>query len=778
MNARLEALGWWAVDFHLAAAVLLVIAGTAMVCLRQPVHRVALAWATSIGLLLLASLTTLPGWPRTNWWDARGIESGRSIDSLAPVRSQHDSPTAQVATKEAAARLETWPRSPENLSRPGQDAAERPAGRPPAGPAEIAGPSAWRRIPWLSAFGMVFAFSAALSGVWLLLGTAQISRLRWRARPAGPDLVEVLVHVVDGTGNVPSLLLSGDVNQALAMGLVRPVIVLPERLAANEPPARLMAALAHEWAHIRHRDLWLLAVSRLLLPLLALQPFFWWWRRTARQSQEELADAVAAGRGNRLEYAEMLMGWARGAPERVPRGLAGSLTLWERPSQLKRRVARLLTDRLVELRCSRRVRLTVTCATLAAVIVVSLPSLRPAVSAPDTDPQPHDKITLSGRVFVGGQDSADVTVYLREAPSAWSSSDSGMRPSPTRNIAQTKTDAKGRFEFKNVRRPESRSGRDSVFPLDIIALSPGRGLAWKHIAALPTPALELHLPDEQKVAGQLVDRGGRPVADVRVRVREIAGLAEPLHPSLDSARYVDLESSDVSLVAATDTDGRFALRGLPADVRATVVVDDDRYVRRETYVATTDEPQPDLVEWPTSRIAEPRVVPVHLWYSKIRAERAYRVHGRVLFADTGMPVVGAGWNDPPTISPPHGITGAGGGFTLQGLAPGKVPLHITPPAGSHYLGVASTLELSGDDYEIEHTVQLPRGEMVRGRVLDAKNGKGIEGATIWHLQERGPLQNPRPFAQKVRSAADGNFAIAVLPGKGELVVTGPVPGYI
>ncbi|HWB09345.1 MAG TPA: carboxypeptidase regulatory-like domain-containing protein [Pirellulales bacterium] len=185
-----------------------------------------------------------------------------------------------------------------------------------------------------------------------------------------------------------------------------------------------------------------------------------------------------------------------------------------------------------------------------------------------------------------------------------------------------------------------------------------------------------------------------------------------------------------------------------------------------------------MTEWPASPRGKPRVVPVHLWYSRIEIERAYHIHGRVLFADTGKPAAGAGWNDPPTISPPAGTTGVDGRFTLRRLSPGKVSLWITPPADGAYLGVMSIVDLSAEHYEIEHAIELPRGEVVRGRVVDASSGEGLAGARIWYIAQQRPLQPPRPFVEKVQSADDGRFAIAVPPGGAELVVIGPVPGYV
>ena len=66
-------------------------------------------------------------------------------------------------------------------------------------------------------------------------------------------------------------------------------LILPERFLDAEPANQLEAALAHEWAHICNRDLWLIALVRLLLPVLFAHPGYWWLRRRIRDDQELLA---------------------------------------------------------------------------------------------------------------------------------------------------------------------------------------------------------------------------------------------------------------------------------------------------------------------------------------------------------------------------------------------------------------------------------------------------------------------------------------------------------
>jgi hypothetical protein len=122
----------------------------------------------------------------------------------------------------------------------------------------------------------------------------------------------------------------------------------------------------------------------LLLVLLWPQPLFWLLRRRLRLDQETLADAAAAGVAGRIEYAQQLLAWSRdfGPRGRAPR-LAGAMGLWEGPSQLKRRIAALLDEKLTVLRqASRKWSVGSACIALTAAALLSLVTLqRPDRSA-------------------------------------------------------------------------------------------------------------------------------------------------------------------------------------------------------------------------------------------------------------------------------------------------------------------------------------------------------------------------------------------------------------
>ncbi|WP_435008578.1 M56 family metallopeptidase [Tundrisphaera lichenicola] len=211
--------------------------------------------------------------------------------------------------------------------------------------------------------------SVAMVG-WLALGALASVRVHRDSREAPGRLREILDRVAGQGGRPPRLILAPKLAHPVAVGLIRPSILLPIRFVEAEPEGRIEAALTHEWAHIRNGDLWLLAGTRLLLPILFAHPLYFWLRRRIREDQEALADASAAGIDGRIAYAEALLGWARSGEGRLANRFVPSLGLWGQ-SSLGSRVALLLDrDFQVEPTSPRRWRLGA--GVVAVVLVVGL----------------------------------------------------------------------------------------------------------------------------------------------------------------------------------------------------------------------------------------------------------------------------------------------------------------------------------------------------------------------------------------------------------------------
>jgi hypothetical protein len=217
---------------------------------------------------------------------------------------------------------------------------------------------------------------------WISLGAWQAVRLLRRSQESPPWMQQELAQIAPQS-RLPKLRVSQRVATAVALCASRPHIVLPASSIQQEDATGVRAALAHEWAHIRNGDLWLLALERLLLPVFFWHPLFWLFRRRIRFDQELLADAAAAGE-QPVEYAEALLAWAKLAiTARPPLGMA-ALSLWESPHSLTRRVEMILQGNKKDLTSpSRPWRFIVLTSLLAAVLGLSLVTLRPTASAQD-----------------------------------------------------------------------------------------------------------------------------------------------------------------------------------------------------------------------------------------------------------------------------------------------------------------------------------------------------------------------------------------------------------
>ena len=101
------------------------------------------------------------------------------------------------------------------------------------------------------------------------------------------------VHVVD----------SQLVDTPTALGLLRPVVLLPIAALTNLAPAQIEAILAHELAHVRHHDYLVNLLQTVAETLLFYHPAVWWVSARIRAEREHCCDDVAVEvSGDALSY--------------------------------------------------------------------------------------------------------------------------------------------------------------------------------------------------------------------------------------------------------------------------------------------------------------------------------------------------------------------------------------------------------------------------------------------------------------------------------------------
>jgi RNA polymerase sigma factor (sigma-70 family) len=291
----------------------------------------------------------------------------------------------------------------------------------------------------------------------------------------------------------------------------------------------------------------------------------------------------------------------------------------------------------------------------------------------------------------------------------------------------------------------------------ILAGKPGYGLGQQ----LLDPQAErqetiFKLPPEQLLRGRLLDLQGQPAAGVQVVVmwigtRDDVGLRAPpeglpLWPK----------------PATSDVQGRFTIPGLPRNHEVMLLVQGDRFA------------------WQPLRLPPNNGAREMTW----TLSPARLLEGKVVHADTGKPAANAR-----LAIAPAGITGRtdnSGRFKLSLPAVEQrdlPPLLVYPAEGEPYLPVRQQVVWPRGAVQHATLVKLPRGVLVRGKVTESPSGRPVAGAGVQFVPREGGNPDLRRdvltgWEQVAASGSDGSFRLAVLPGSGHLLLSGPGLDFI
>lgn len=134
-------------------------------------------------------------------------------------------------------------------------------------------------------------------------------RLRRLALPL-PGKIEPVVDLVKSKMNISKRIMvraSEEVTQAIATGIIRPMVLIPAAWLTQLPTQSIEAIIAHELAHIRRFDLWVNLLQRVTETLFFYHPMVWWLSGKINVEREICCDELAIRcTGDRLKYAETL----------------------------------------------------------------------------------------------------------------------------------------------------------------------------------------------------------------------------------------------------------------------------------------------------------------------------------------------------------------------------------------------------------------------------------------------------------------------------------------
>lgn len=276
---------WQGALFGLAAACLLHV---------SPIRTARGRYAFHCGLLTLLAISPVVTWQYIHARsvaisDVRGESADESGYGGALVESETNTAESSATQTNAA------------LASAAQSVVEAQGAREQAARTLLAHQREWIVGAWLIGVGCMAAR--------LLLGVIGVRTLARRGKPI-PAKVTCVVERLSRQLAFrvrPAVHVVERISQAMAVGVFRPMVLLPAAWISELPSEVLEAVIAHELAHLRRWDLPINFVQRAVETLLFFHPVVWWCSRQLRREREMCCDELAqAAVGSRVVYAKAL----------------------------------------------------------------------------------------------------------------------------------------------------------------------------------------------------------------------------------------------------------------------------------------------------------------------------------------------------------------------------------------------------------------------------------------------------------------------------------------
>ncbi|MBI3838990.1 MAG: polysaccharide biosynthesis/export family protein [Planctomycetia bacterium] len=150
---------------------------------------------------------------------------------------------------------------------------------------------------------------AALMAARLILGGIGVWTIVRRRQPIPPETSQIVDRLARQLAFRvrPAVHAVERISQAIAVGILKPMVLLPAAWICELPSDVLEAVIAHELAHLRRWDVAINFIQRVVEAVLFFHPVVWWCSRRLRIEREMCCDELAqAAIGDRVVYAKAL----------------------------------------------------------------------------------------------------------------------------------------------------------------------------------------------------------------------------------------------------------------------------------------------------------------------------------------------------------------------------------------------------------------------------------------------------------------------------------------
>ena len=340
-------------------------------------------------------------------------------------------------------------------------------------------------------------------------------------------------------------------------------------------------------------------------------------------------------------------------------------------------------------------------------------------------------------------------------------------------LAETKSDAEGRYEFKDLKLPVERlhngsSDEPAALASEVFGQADGYGFDWrggqsqfndnpfaapKFVAKI---AINLIFPDAAKIGGRIVDEAGQPIAGAQLQIRYAGhvirigtkGDFDESDTPGERGAFESLEAKNIvptgMIQRKSDDDGHFEFAGLPANCSFRIRVQANKFSDRTIWATAKEshggEGQPLFVDGMTVTLFKPIAVPVQVQYG-----------------DTDKPAAGvlvSGGNENCTFVE---TTDDQGRVTLQ-IPPGHYQASVLAALGSPYLSLDS-MQQNAVEFDVERkqpaaplVYRLPPAAVVEATLIDPITGAGVKGLKLWQSDPAMPLDHREIFYRSWEAA--------------------------